>query len=835
MGRTLIITEKPSVAREYAKILGAENKGDGYIENDQYVISWCLGHLVEMSYPDAYDESYGKWTLDGLPFLPTTYKYEVISEPASKKQFGVLKKYMNDPGIDTIYYGGDSGREGEHIGRLVRKLAGVRSGITEKRIWIDSFTEDEIKRGMREAKPLSDYDLLADSAEERAIEDYATGINFTRALTLAYRGYIDNKLQSNLDHPVTVGRVMTCVLGMVVDRERAIRAFVPSDFYKVVAEADTGSGQGKFKWKVAAGSEMFESPKLYNEEGFKKEEDAQAFIGGLPGKLNIDKVTKTVEKKKPPFLYSLSELQNDCTKLFKIGPDETLAIAQSLYEKKLTTYPRTDARVLSSAVAKEIDKTLAGLKAYGGEIGGFCDEVLTNGSYKGIGSTQYTDDSKITDHYAIIPTNTTSAASSINDLERKVYELICRRFLSIFYPAAEFTKYSIEATTEHGAYKEPFSATAKQLAVEGFFKVAGAPKQDEGVAELYAAISTLKEGISLFVSYSIAKGTTQPPKRYTSGSMVLAMENAGNLIEDEELRAQIKGSGIGTSATRAETISKLNRLGYIATDKKTQALSATNVGELIYDVVNDMLPDLLSPKMTASWEKGLELVRTGECAKDKYESTIVSYVRDKIAVIKEKAAALPASERFQTEVICPCPICGKDIVKGKKSYYCLGYKELTGEKDADGKDIRACNVGVQIEILGAKISSDEAKKLFSGEMVTKKLTSKEKGTTWSQRLKFSKDEQKVVFDKDGIETNYSCPACKSKLTDMGMTLECSCGVKIWKKAGEKILSEKTIKELLEKGKTSLVKGLKSKKGTSFDAYLVLQPDGKVNYEFPPRD
>lgn len=825
MGRTLIITEKPSVAREYAKILGVNGSRDGYIENDDYVISWCIGHLVTMSYPDAYDEKYGKWCLEDLPFLPEDYKYEVIDDV--KAQFNVLKKFMNDPGISTIYYGGDSGREGEYIGRLVRKLAGVYKGIEEKRIWIDSFTEDEIRKGIREAKPLSEYDLLYDSADERAREDFAVGINFTRALTLAYRGYVNNKLASSLEKPITVGRVMTCVLGMVVSREREIKSFVPKDFYKIKAEVDTGSGSAKLKWKVSQESSVFNSPKLYSEEGFNEEKDAEEFRKSLMPTLSIMESGSTTEKKNAPFLYSLSELQGDCTKIFKIGPDETLQIAQSLYEKKLTTYPRTDARVLSSAVAKEIDVNIKGLSSYGDEIGGFCSEVLGNGSYKGIGSTHYTDDSKITDHYAIIPTGDISAQGSLSKLERDVFELICRRFLSIFYPAAIYTRVTIKAYADSpGMHKESFSATAKQLTDEGFFKVAGKPKADDAESQ-YDALVSLTKGLVIPASYGTDKGTTQPPKRYTSGSMVLAMENAGNLIEDEELRAQIKGSGIGTSATRAETIQKLNRLGYISTDKKTQALYATDIGEVIYDVVNDILPDLLSPKMTASWEKGLEQIRTGITPKQKYEDTIRAYVRKGVDAIKDKASSLPPDERFSKEPVCTCPACGRDIIKGKSSYYCVGYKE----KDEAGNP--ACPVGVQAEICNAKLSPEDVKILFGGGVIRKKMKS-EKGP-WEQPLRYDPGQKKVIFHKESKETEYGCPACGLKLKDTGNTFECNCGVKIWKSAGNKLLSDRDLKDLLTKKRTGLVKGLKSKKGTTFDAYLILGNDGKVSYEFPERD
>lgn len=837
MGRTLIITEKPSVAKEYAKILNVNNNGDGYIDSDQYVISWCVGHLVEMSYPDKYDERYGTWNLDDLPFLPETYKYEVIDNV--KKQFHVLKKYMNDPSIDQIYYGGDSGREGEYIGRLVRMLAGVRAGIVEKRIWIDSFTESEIRRGIAEAKPLSDYDNLYYSAVERAKEDFATGINFTRALTLSYRGFVNNKLNLNLEKPLTVGRVMTCVLGMVVDRERAIKNFVAKDYYKIKALLQAPAGEVTLRWKSAEGSEMFNSPLLYNEEGFIKEEDANSFISKLMPAINIDSVQTKDEKKNPPFLFNLAELQNECSKRFKISPDETLQIAQTLYEKKYTTYPRTDARVLSTAVASEIATNISKLKSYGGEIGGFCEEVLDSGSYKGIGKTKYTDDSKIVDHYAIIPTGDTFGLAGLADLEQKILELICRRFLSIFYPAAVYSKTTVKASAQNGVYKEGFSGSAKTLTDPGFFKVTGLPKKDkddkddkeEGEEDggNIGALKSLADASSVPSSYDIDKATTQPPKRYTSGSIILAMENAGKLIEDDDLRATIEGSGVGTSATRAETLKKLNRLEYIRTEKKTQALFATEIGETLYDVVDGILPDLLKPEMTARWEKGLDMIAKGTLDRHEYDKKIRAYVTKNVENIKAKASELPASERFTNEVICKCPSCGKDIVKGKKSYYCLGYKE----KDADGNPL--CKVGVQIDMSGAKLTAakltaDDAKAVFGGAIISKKMKN-EKGE-WMQRLKYNPATLKVEFFNDAVDSKFKCPKCGKAIKDYGNSLKCGCGLSIWKSPGDVKLTEKDISDLLTKGKTRVIKGFKKKDNSgTFDAALALAADGKMSYVF----
>lgn len=711
--KTLIITEKPSVAREYGKILGVPDGGTskGYMESDEYVISWCVGHLVAMSYPEKYDEKYKNWRLDDLPFIPETYLYEVIPNVAS--QFKILKQFMNSKDISTIYYAGDSGREGEYIGRLVREMSGVRSGIVEKRVWIDSFTEDEIKRGMKEAKPLSEYDSLSDAAYERAKEDYLVGMNFSRGLSTKFGRAFNAAIRSEKYVPIAVGRVMTCVLGMIVRREMEIRNFRPTPFYKVTASS--AGPQLTLEWHTSETSEYWNSPKLYSDKGFKEEADAKALASALPGTLTVTEKKNTKESKKAPLLFNLAELQDICTKLYKISPDETLAIAQSLYEKKLTTYPRTDARVLSTAVAKEIDRQLKGLRSLGGEIEGFCDEALASGSWKAVEKSQYTDDKKITDHYCIIPTGETGAKSGLGELEAKVYDLIVRRFLSIFFPPAQYAKIAIEAAAEHGTYRSMFSASEKVLTDPGYLRVAKGitvrenddeEESEDDRARRAKALEALTEGTQLSAGYSIAKGETKPPKRYTSGSMVLAMENAGKLIEDEELRAQIKGSGIGTSATRAEVIAKLVRVGYVSLNKKTQVLTPAAAGEYIYNTVLPILPELLSPEITAGWEKGLEAIRAKALTAAQYDAKTVEYVNRGVEKIKSAAApVMPAgapSGGGTSAEAKKCPKCGGETLLGKFGWYCKA----------------KCGFYPKQKVFGRELTDKEVEKLLSGKEVT---------------------------------------------------------------------------------------------------------------------
>ncbi|MGI5946718.1 MAG: DNA topoisomerase [Lachnospiraceae bacterium] len=634
MGKSLFIAEKPSVAQEFANALKVGGRrGDGYIESDNAIVTWCVGHLVTMSYPEAYDIRYKRWSLETLPFLPKEFKYQVIDGVA--KQFRIVSGLLNRPDVETIYVCTDSGREGEYIYRLVEQMAGVK-GKTRKRVWIDSQTEEEILRGIREAKDLSEYDNLSASAYLRAKEDYLMGINFSRVLTLKYGQALSAFLKSKYT-VISVGRVMTCVLGMVVRREREIRDFVKTPFYRVIGSFSLPSSSSftmEGEWKAVEGSSYHKSPLLYKDNGFKEKKDAQTLIDTLTGPAPMEGVLSGFERKKetknPPLLYNLAELQNDCSKLFKISPDETLKIVQELYEKKLVTYPRTDARVLSTAVAKEIGRNIGGLKSYG-PMAEFAQEILSQTVYKAIGKTRYTNDKQITDHYAIIPTGQGfGALRSISPLAEKVYQLICRRFLSIFYPPAIYQKYSLDLERQ----KEHFFASFKVLESEGYLKVAGKgdDKGQDGVKtaalpELLEFLKTLKKGMVLeLLSMEIKEGETSPPKRYTSGSMILAMENAGQLIEDEELRAQIKGSGIGTSATRAEILKKLVSIKYLSLNKKTQVITPTLLGELIFDVVAASIRPLLNPELTASWEKGLTYVAEGSITSDEYMEKLERFV-----------------------------------------------------------------------------------------------------------------------------------------------------------------------------------------------------------------
>ena len=646
--KNLYIAEKPSVAKQFAEALGVKNSNGssskGYIETEDSIFTWCVGHLVTMSYPDVYDPALKKWDFATIPFIPEEYKYEVIANAAN--QYNVVSKLLNREDVGCIYVCTDSGREGEYIYRLVDEMAKVPKDKPRKRVWIDSQTEEEIKRGIAEAKDISAYDNLSDAAYLRAQEDYLMGINFSRALTLKYSYQVKKYLGAD-KCVIAVGRVMTCVLGMIVAREREIRNFVPTPFYRVVAGLDGFTAE----WKAVAGSKYFESPLLYKENGFKKREDAEQLISYLsktpPVTLKVEKSEKKTEKKSPPMLYNLAELQNDCSRLFKISPSETLAIAQELYEKKLTTYPRTDARVLSTAVAKVIGNNIQGLTKYT-PVAPFATNIMSQGGYKGIAKSKYVNDKQITDHYAIIPTGQgLGALAGLKPTSAKVYELIVRRFLSIFYPPAEYEKVTLTLTRgisdeAGGTFTETFSASFKRLKKPGYLVIAGIPKPKKGedgeetlTEEKLEELAKLKKGDELQVmSLDIKEGETSPPKRYSSGTLILAMENAGQLIEDEDLRAQIKGSGIGTSATRDSIITKLVNNGYIKLDKKTQIVTPQFLGEIIYDVVYYSIHSLLKAEMTASWEKGLTGVAAGEISRDEYTQKMNSFVVSNTNLVK---------------------------------------------------------------------------------------------------------------------------------------------------------------------------------------------------------
>ena len=594
MGKKIIIAEKPSVGQTYAETLGVREKHNGYLENEEWIVTWTIGHLVTLSYPEDYDSELKNWKLDTLPFLPENYKYKVISNV--KSQFEVVKKLYNRNDIDCIYYAGDAAREGLYIQMLVRQMAGHKTGIEEKVVWIDSQTKSEILRGIREAKPLSAYRGMKDSGYIRGIEDYAMGINFSRALSLMYGNMLNVASATKKYKSISVGRVMTCVLGMIVTREYEITKFKPTPFYKVHSVIAVDGTEIEGEWRTTEESKWYESLCLYENNGFLREEDAKAFLSELPGEIIVKSIEEKTEKNHAPLLFNLAELQNECSKKLKINPTETLNTVQSLYEKKLTTYPRTDARVLSTAIAKEIDRNIKKLSS-DNTVGPYVTEIIKNGWYKELEKTKYVDDSKITDHYAIIPTGDGNK-NDLTDIESKVYDMILKRFVAIFYPPAEYAK----ITVEEKAGTESFFFTGRYLQKPGYLEIYGPVSDDNAEKGKAVAATELKEGETYATTYSIRKGETTAPKRYTSGSIILAMENAGKLIEEEELRERIKSIGIGTSATRDETIKKLCELEYIRIDKKTQVIYPEPLGFMVYETVNLTVPTLQSFSVTATLE-----------------------------------------------------------------------------------------------------------------------------------------------------------------------------------------------------------------------------------------
>ena len=852
MAKSLIITEKPSVAQEFARILGVSGRNDGYIENSDYVITWCVGHLVEMVYPEVYDEKYKKWKLEDLPFLPKEYKYDVI--PAVSRQYDVVHKMLHREDIDTVYWAGDAGKEGQTIEENIRMYGGVREGMKELRVWIDSQTEEEIRRGIREAKPMSDYANLGKSGIMRTIEDYAMGINFSRAMSVKYGNLLNDAAGTRSYTAIAVGRVMTCVLGMVVIREREIRNFVETPFYRVVGSFTDANIEAE--WKAVDGSEYFESPLLYKENGFKKQESAENLIAGLSGKTAVvSSIERGTSRKKAPLLFNLAELQAECSKRFKISPDETLQVAQDLYEKKLTTYPRTDARVLSTAVAKEIGKNISRLKGYE-PVQGYVERIMKEGLHYNIAKIQYTDDSKITDHYAIIPTGQLTELHSLNELQRSVYDLIVRRFLSIFYPAAEYQ--TVKLVVAVG--EEKLFAGAKALKAPGFLEIAGRKQEEEkegsnkedneetdspGLLEL---ADQLTKGQELSVNgYSLKEGSTKPPKRYTSGSMVLAMENAGQLIEDEELRAQIKGSGIGTSATRAEIIKKLVRIGYLHLNKKSQILSPEVLGEMVYEVVNMTVPALLNPKMTASWEKGLDGITRGTVIMEDYREKLEDFIRKETLNMVERNLTSQLVAQIQPltgkgargiaakkKLGIACPVCGAELVTTPFGYGCSNYK----------KDGTGCGFSIGT-IAGRDLSEEEFK-----DLITKGRTDVLDGFVSKSKKKFpaalvlQKDEEgkiNISFDFSANEPQVvegiKCPSCGGDIVTTAYGFRCihfdrekedSCDFSVGKIA-EKSLNVSQLTELITNGRTGTIRGFKSKTGKKFDARVALNRDeaGKV--------
>lgn len=866
MGKKLIITEKPSVAQDYAKVFQVSGKHNGYIENNTYVITWCVGHLVEMVYPEEYDIRYKKWMLQDLPFLPEKYKYGVIKNV--RQQYDIVHALLQREDIDTVYWAGDSGKEGQTIEENIRNFGGVRKGMQELRVWIDSQTEDEIRRGVAQAKPMSAYENLGRSGIMRSIEDYAMGINFSRVMSVKYGKLLNDAAATKGYTAIAVGRVMTCVLGMVVNREREIRNFKETSFYRVVGaftEADIEA-----EWKAVEGSAYFESPKLYKENGFKEKEDAQALITSLEGK---DAVVKTLEKgisrKKAPLLFNLAELQAECAKRFKISPDQALQVAQDLYEKKLTTYPRTDARVLTTAVAKEIDKNLNGLKGYT-PTQRFTDHILTKKSFANIAKTQYTDDSKVTDHYAIIPTGQLTELGTLTPLQSKVFDLITRRFLSIFYPPAEYQTLKLVV----GIEKESLFASAKALKVLGYLEVMGrtledadedentgdgqnkdntasqtktgeSPEKKNNPKKLLALADTLKQGDLLAVNgFEIRDSKTTPPKRYTSGSMILAMENAGQLIEDEELRAQIKGSGIGTSATRAEIIKKLIRIGYLNLNQKTQVITPQNFGEMVYEVVAMTVPALLNPKMTASWEKGLDGITNGTVDVNDYRAKLEDFIRRETIQIRDKdltrqlavqispftgkdARGLGARKKIGAQ----CPACGGDIVTTPFGYGCANY---------DPQDPSSCRFAIG-KVADKELSPEQVKELLdNGITQTIRGFKGKSGKKFDACLMLAKDadgKHSVTFNFDNVEAkkirDVVCPLCGGEIVQTPFGYGCanydkldesSCRFSIGKMAGKDI-SEAQVKELLTNGKTATIRGFRSKAGKKFDARITFSRDG----------
>lgn len=933
----IIVTEKPSVAKAFAKVLGVYGNNNGYIENDEWIITWCVGHLITLAYPEMYDEKFKEWKEEDLPFLPQQYKYGVIGEV--KEQFNIIKSLYNRSDITEIYYAGDPAREGIYIQALVRNAAGHNPSAIEKVVWIDSQTEAEIRKGIRDAKPYDSYQNLINAGYERAIEDFATGINLSRMLSIKYGNQANRYAATKRYRPVAVGRVMTCVLGMIVNREREIENFVVTPFYKI----ENTINEIEAEWKTVEGSRMFGSPKLYNESGFKEETEAVSFMNSLPSSVTIEKIEKKTEKKYAPNLFNLAELQSECTKQFKISPNQTLAIAQSLYEKKLTTYPRTDARVLSTAIAKEISTNLTGIsQGYANELASVAADILSAGTYLQIANTKYTDDSKVTDHYAIIPTGIGyDSLSSLSDMERNVYDLITRRFLSIFLPPAE---YMVVKLTEDAA-GEKFFASSKVLTKPGFLEIARASKTETSVN--IAVFDALTEGQSYTAAYSIKKGETTPPKRYTSGSMILAMENAGNLIEDEELRAQIKECGIGTPATRSDTIEKLVKQEYISLNKKTQVLTPASLGNIIYEIVNNTIPELLNPKMTASWEKGLEGIAFGQIEPHVYRRLLEDNIRKEIDEIKAKnneKELLTVLEKFKSkdcfesqELAIHCPICGSTLKTTPYGCICTKYKkdasdielqnkdackfgigqiagktlslrdiellltekitgEIKGFKSKSGKSFAAklkfslqedngiqkpalefafdapkesrvccpscgkpliitkygygcgsykskeepgCGFFVNETVAGYKMTENDVEELVTNGILKGRTFTSKKKTKFTADLKLEKTDSGYQMNFDfpdpvSEKSSLACPKCGSSLMKDKWNYTCSCGYKISHYVAQKDISEADMESLIHNGKTKLLQGFVSKKGKKFKAYLKLNEEGKIEFEFPDK-
>lgn len=843
MKKKIIIAEKPSVANEYARTLGVSSGNkSGYMENDEWIVTWTVGHLVTLSFPEKYNEDLKIWKLETIPFLPGKFKYEVISDV--RKQFDTVKMLYNRPDISAIYYAGDSGREGLYIQMLVRMLAGHNATAEERVVWIDSQTEEEILRGISEAKDIKEYQNMSDAGYVRAIEDYLVGINFSRLLSVLYAAMVNSGSGQKRQIPISVGRVMSCVLGMIVRREREIRNFRPTYFYRIGGNIAINDAVVECEWRECEKSKYYQSPKLYSEFGFLKELDAKELIESLDKEIKISSMERTIEKKNAPLLYNLAELQGECTRVLHMSPSETLKTAQSLYEKKLTTYPRTDARVLSSAVAKEIDKNLSGLSKgeYADIISYIRDRHL---SIKG----KYIDDSKITDHYAIIPTG--KQPDGLNGTERSVYNLIVRRFLAVFYPPAEYERVKFDAYCG----TELFQGTAKYLVEAGFYDVLGLPDENDNSKSMVEAMKQLAQGSVYPVSFDIKKGSTQPPKRYTSGSMVLAMENAGNLIEDEELREQIKNNGIGTSATRADTIEKLIRLKYIELDGKKQILTPSNFGEMIYEVVNYTVPDFLSPEITAEWERKLSDVADGKMSRMTFEADLYGYIReacDRIKALEQggsdevkKRIRNFATSGIRTEIKefenwntkIKCPMCGDEVETTAWGFKCKSNISKT----------EGCSF-VMGDLMGHRLLTKELADLLSkGKVGPFYDFVSQKGKPFAAYVLWSDKDKKISFDFTEMpweDTEYKCPACGKKIVNQGNLWKCvdyidrDHGCKFWLgKIAGKTVGKKDIELLTTKGETELIKGFKSKEtDNKFDAFLSWDKEKQsIRFRFPNND
>ena len=848
MGKKLIITEKPSVAIDFARVLNVSGRQNGFIENNDYVISWCYGHLVQMVYPEEYDVKYKSWNLEDLPFLPKEYKYGVVE--SAKDQYKIVNELLHREDIDTVYWAGDSGKEGQTIEENIRNYGGVREGMTELRVWIDSQTDDEILRGIKEAKPMSDYANLGASGIMRTIEDYSLGINFSRALSVKYGRLINDAAATTSYSAIAIGRVMTCVLGMVVEREREIRNFNEDPFFKIIGHFSDVNFPAE--WKSTEGSKYFESPLLYGDKGngFKKKEDAEKLISELTNKeAKIFSKDTGFSKKKAPLLFNLAELQSECSKRFKISPAQTLDIIQDLYEKKYTTYPRTDARVLTTAVAKEINKNLNKLQGYG-PTSEFVHKILGDKLYLGIEKTSYTDDSKVTDHYAIIPTGQCNGIDNLSPLSKQVYDLIVRRFLSIFYPPAEYKNAKISIKIDD----EVFNAGTKVLVKQGYLEIAGIPKaksvdetdsEEEADEENYSKekfiefIEKNNVGDSIEVNdFNIKEGKTHPPKRYTSGSLILAMENAGKLIEDEELREQIKTTGIGTSATRGEILEKLVRIHYLNQNNKTQIITPEKLGEMIYEVVLLTTPSLLKPEQTANWEKGLEGIINGTVEFADYRKELEDYIRNetqnmidqdltqKIALnINQFTGKDSKGLATRKPLGIKCPACGGELTTTSFGYGCTNYSN---------EEIK-CKFSLG-QIAGVDLPEEQFKKLIiEGKTDLIEGFKSKANKPFKSVLKLEKSdtgEYNISFDFSDVPTEYvdglTCPACGGRIVQTGYGFACEhrfqeenqCYFSVGEIAGRK-LSLEEFRTLLNDGTTDVLTGFKSKSNQKFNARIKL--------------